>query len=61
MTCTHHWLIEIPNGPTSWGRCKFCFAEKEFPNGDNWYGTLVVGERVRPLVPSIKARLERSE
>ncbi len=30
--CRHHWLIESPNGPTSWGICKYCGARKEFKN-----------------------------
>jgi hypothetical protein len=31
-TCHHYWIIELPNGPTSRGRCKFCGQEKEFDN-----------------------------
>ena len=31
-TCQHHYLIEMPNGPVSRGRCKLCGAEKEFSN-----------------------------
>jgi hypothetical protein len=32
VNCSHHWIIESPNGPTSWGICKFCGARKEFNN-----------------------------
>ena len=31
-SCSHHWVIESPNGPTSWGVCKYCGARKEFNN-----------------------------
>ena len=31
-TCTHHWLIESPNGPTSEGICKRCGATRTFRN-----------------------------
>jgi hypothetical protein len=30
--CRHHWIIEAPQGATSWGVCKVCGAKKEFPN-----------------------------
>ena len=30
--CVHRWVIESPNGETSRGRCRYCGAEKEFPN-----------------------------
>jgi hypothetical protein len=30
--CCHHWIIESTDGPTSWGLCKYCGAEKEFLN-----------------------------
>jgi hypothetical protein len=30
--CSHHWIIESPKGPTSWGICKYCGAIKEFMN-----------------------------
>ena len=32
MTCTHHYIIETPSGPTSWGECKLCKETKEFKN-----------------------------
>jgi len=31
-TCTHHWIIETPNGPISKGVCKLCGEEREFSN-----------------------------
>lgn len=30
--CIHHWIIEIPNGSKSKGRCKNCKAVREFHN-----------------------------
>lgn len=36
-TCRHHWVIEMPNGPTSRGVCKRCGAEREFKNSSEDY------------------------
>ena len=30
--CTHHWVIESPNGPLSAGVCQRCGGEREFEN-----------------------------
>jgi hypothetical protein len=30
--CVHHWIIDSPEGPTSFGRCKLCGATAEFTN-----------------------------
>ena len=30
--CRHYWLIEMPEGDTSKGRCKLCGSEREFSN-----------------------------
>ena len=30
--CCHYWILEMANGPTSKGVCKFCGAEREFLN-----------------------------
>ncbi len=38
-SCTHHWVIESPNGPTSMGVCKICGLNAEFKNstqGTGW-------------------------
>jgi hypothetical protein len=40
--CTHHWVIEPPNGAVSQGKCKFCGIDQEFRNSfeySSWYGT----------------------
>ena len=34
IECTHHWIIEPPDGPISIGRCKYCDSVKEFSNGE---------------------------
>ena len=37
--CTHHWLIDKPNGPTSQAACKLCGERAEFRNsmpGTGW-------------------------
>ncbi len=30
--CTHHWMIDSPNGSLSTGKCIRCKAVKEFSN-----------------------------
>ena len=30
--CCHHWMIESPNGPTSFGTCRSCGEVREFKN-----------------------------
>jgi hypothetical protein len=30
--CHHFWVIEVANGPTSRGSCKYCGEAKEFYN-----------------------------
>lgn len=30
--CTHHWVIETPNGAASAGVCKRCGVSKQFTN-----------------------------
>lgn len=30
--CHHFWEIEVANGPTSIGTCKYCGEQKEFLN-----------------------------
>ena len=30
--CCHHWMIEAPNGPTSFGTCRSCGEVREFKN-----------------------------
>lgn len=37
-SCVHHWIIEVPQGPISKGRCKKCGAERDFPNSSHFWG-----------------------
>ncbi len=40
--CTHHWIIDPPNGAVSVGRCRKCGENREFKNSieySSWYGT----------------------
>jgi hypothetical protein len=30
--CHHFWVIEVANGPTSTGKCKYCSERKVFYN-----------------------------
>jgi hypothetical protein len=30
--CNHYWEIEVANGPTSVGKCKYCGEVREFFN-----------------------------
>lgn len=30
--CTHHWIIDFPDGPVSVGRCKYCGKVRRFYN-----------------------------
>ena len=30
--CVHYWVIDSPNGKTSWGQCKACLVWREFQN-----------------------------
>ena len=39
--CSHHWLIEPPNGAVSVGKCRLCGESREFRNSyeySSWYG-----------------------
>ena len=36
--CVHWWRIEIPEGPTSRGKCSRCGDEREFRNSEDYYG-----------------------
>lgn len=30
--CHHFWVIDVANGPTSYGTCKYCGEKKRFLN-----------------------------
>lgn len=41
--CTHYWVIESPDGRTSYGKCKNCGLINEFSN--DWHDALVQKEQ----------------
>jgi len=50
--CRHHWLIETPHGPTSWGTCKHCGERREFSNASPdafWEGPSVPTSQGHPI------------
>jgi hypothetical protein len=30
--CVHYWVIDVPSGPVSGGKCRVCGEKKEFRN-----------------------------
>jgi hypothetical protein len=32
QACHHFWVIEVANGPSSFGTCKYCGEKEEFLN-----------------------------
>ena len=66
--CSHHWVIESPQGATSMGRCKICGEMREFRNsaGDTlWEGDPMAsiskmgGSRAsRPVVAEVSPSLK---
>ena len=32
--CTHHWVIDTPNGATSEARCRLCDSVRSFRNDE---------------------------
>lgn len=55
-TCTHHWLIETPQGATSKGRCRKCNAKRTFSNAYTGWSGHGGAEFYAPLEPSSIAR-----
>lgn len=47
--CSHHWVIDSPNGPTSNGVCKLCGARQDFVNSLGTVGWEKVTSYGRPL------------
>ena len=40
VECVHYWIIDVPSGPVSKGKCRLCGEGKEFRNylesGSGW-------------------------
>jgi hypothetical protein len=49
--CHHYWIIEVANGPTSMGECKYCGERREFQNAFPTFNPLRKG-RVTVNVPA---------
>ena len=47
QACHHYWEIEVANGPTSLGTCKYCGETKEFLNAFPTFNPL--RKRANPL------------
>lgn len=51
MNCSHWWIIEPANGPTSRGKCRLCGEEKDFYNSLDYIlglkGLKAVGTKIK--------------
>lgn len=47
--CQHRWLIEVPNGPTSEGRCTKCRLTRAFYNDPD--AAMIASTPAPPLEP----------
>ncbi|MGD0780250.1 MAG: hypothetical protein ABR954_05665 [Dehalococcoidales bacterium] len=56
QACHHFWVIEVANGPSSIGTCKYCGETKEFFNAFPTFNPLKKnGNPLRlPKLPSIE-------
>ena len=43
QACHHYWVIEVANGRSSFGTCKYCGEKKEFLNAFPTYNPLKKG------------------
>jgi len=48
--CQHYWIIEVANGPTSMGECKYCGERRKFHNAFPTFNAL---RRGRVTVPPL--------
>ncbi|MFC1990549.1 hypothetical protein ACFLU9_00150 [Chloroflexota bacterium] len=61
--CRHCWIIELANGPTSEGVCKFCGAIKVFLNSIPDYSSMAKGNASPlglPKMPDVEFDKERN-
>ena len=54
--CGHFWIIEVANGPTSVGECKYCGEKRAFYNAFPDYNPLRRGHNpmTLPELPEVK-------
>lgn len=61
--CRHYWVIDVANGPSSEGECKFCGVRKEFFNAFPEFNPLK--KRANPLampkIPGVEGKEEGNE
>jgi len=57
--CNHYWVIEIANGPTSTGRCKYCGEVREFYNALPDYNPLKKNKSVLNLPRLTKVDVDK--
>ncbi len=58
VACTHHWIIETPEGPVSEGRCRICGEEREFANSA---GFMVTNWNSDPAISSSTSAREADD
>jgi hypothetical protein len=54
--CHHFWVIEVANGPSSRGKCKYCGEKKEFLNAFPTFNPLRKGPNLlnMPTLPKVE-------
>jgi hypothetical protein len=54
--CNHYWIIEVANGPTSTGKCKYCGEVREFYNAFPDFNPLKKNKNVLhlPEIPGVE-------
>ena len=54
--CHHFWVIEVANGPSSRGSCKYCGEKKEFLNAFPTFNPLRKGPNFlnMPTLPKVE-------
>ncbi len=56
VVCSHHWLIQAADGPTSGGMCRICGEIREFKNyveTASWGDTRLMPSSQAPVRPQV--------
>jgi hypothetical protein len=59
QACHHFWVIEVANGPSSIGTCKYCGETKEFFNAFPTYNPLKKNGNPFKLPKLIKVEIDK--
>ena len=59
--CHHFWVIEVANGPSSMGECKYCGEKREFQNAFPTFNPLRKGRVLETVPPSLDDEDEEDE